>query len=131
MTNRVTFVNHKGKSILYINYSHLNSSKPDEEKQILDVLDEITKLVKDKKEKILFLSDVRDTSANTKVMTALKTFATSCKERDIIEKECIVGITGVKKALLSSVNFFAHTAIYNFDTLEQAKDWLVSPDPMK
>lgn len=122
---RVQWVTHKGKKILYINYSKLVATKPEEKQLILDTIKKAHDIAEESKEKIRFLSDVTDASANQEVMRALKEFAVFTSSNNKVEKECVVGISGVQKVLLTGVNAFAKSKLVMFDDLEKAKDWLV------
>jgi hypothetical protein len=122
---RVTWIDHKGKKILYINYSKLKASLPDEKQLILDTIKQARDFTVRSTEKIRYLSDVTNTSANTEVMSALKEFATFTAGNNKVEKECVVGLTGIQKILVSGVNAFAKSKLVMFDDIEKAKDWLV------
>jgi hypothetical protein len=124
--DRLQWITHKDKKILYINYSNLKCAKPEEEKLILDTIKKARDLSADSKEKIRFLSDVTNSSASKVVMQALKEFAAFTAANKKTEKECVVGISGVQKILLSAINMFAQSKLEMFDNVEQAKDWLVS-----
>ncbi|MCP4761567.1 MAG: hypothetical protein GY870_07280 [archaeon] len=120
---RIKWIKHKGKDILYLDYSNLRGSKDGE--VFTQIIDNAKTLIVEKKEKVLFLTNSIDGTADTKVMKLLKDFAKYCKDNDFIEKECVVGITGVKKVLLNAVNKFAKTNLEIIETVEKAKDWLV------
>lgn len=122
---RLEWINHKGKKILYINYSKLIATKPEEKKLILDTIKKARDIAANSKEKIRFLSDVTDASADKEVTQALKEFAAFTAANDKTEKECVVGITGIQKVLLTAINAFAKSKIIMFNDIAQAKDWLV------
>lgn len=124
--DRLEWISHKGKKILYINYSNLHSSKPEELKEILDTIKKARDLSAKSKEKIRFLTDVTNTSANREVTQALKEFAAYTSSNNKVEKECVVGISTIQKVLLNSINLFAKSKIVVFDTVDQAKEWLVT-----
>lgn len=118
---RVRYIPYKGRQILYIDYSNLKSSK-----EVCPVIAKLTEMVHSMSAKQLFLTDATDGSADKDTMAALKRVAQLCKERDVVEKECIVGIKGIKKVLLKAVNTFAKSNIVMFDTQEEAMEWLVA-----
>ena len=118
---RVRFVDHKGRKILYVDYSNLKKSE-----EILPVIGQLENVVKTTTKKLLFLTDATDGSANKESLNALKKVAKLCKDRDIVEKECIIGITGLKKVLLKAVNTFAKSNVIMKNSMEEAKDWLVA-----
>jgi len=118
---RVHFIQHKNRQILYIDYSNL--AKPAE---VLPVIATLFDLVKTLKSKQLFLSNATNGSADKDTMAALKEVAKYCNDNKLVEKECIVGVTGIKKVLLTAVNAFARSNIVMFNTMDEAKDWLVT-----
>ena len=58
-------------------------------------------------------------------MNALKELVIYCKENNIIQKEGIVGAQGIKQTFVSSLNVVLKTALKTFETVEEAKNWLV------
>ncbi|NHI92277.1 MAG: hypothetical protein EAX96_07215 [Candidatus Lokiarchaeota archaeon] len=124
---RVRWINHKGKNIIVADYSNLRSNKPEDKAIVFRVIDEFKKeLNKLKGKKALTLTDVTNSYANSETMDALKSLAKYCKEKDLIEKECAVGITGVKKFLLQVVNLFGGSDVKPFNDMEPAMEYLVS-----
>jgi hypothetical protein len=123
---RVNWITHKGKQILYIDYTGLKTPKDTD--IILKTIEAAKKIVENSQENLLFLSNATDASTNIEVMNELKQFAAYCKQKDIVKKECIIGIAGLKKVLLNAVNTFAKSSLKTFETLEEAKDWLISEE---
>jgi hypothetical protein len=124
--DRLEWITHKGKKILYLNYSNLKSSIPEEKQLILDTIKRARDLSAESKEKIRFLSDVTNSSASSDVMQALKEFAAFTSTNNKVEKECVIGLTGLQTVLLSGVKLFANSKMEMFKDIEDAKDWLVS-----
>lgn len=118
---RVRLIDHKGRKILYIDYSHLKKSE-----EVLPVIEQLEVKVRTFKSKQLFLTDATDGAANKEIMDALKRVAKVCKDLDVVEKECIIGVTGLKKVLLKAVNAFAKSNVVMKNSLEEAKDWLIT-----
>ncbi len=77
------------------------------------------------KEKLNFLQTLPNASANMEAMNALKELVIYCKENNIIQKEGIVGAQGIKQTFVSSLNVVLKTALKTFETVEEAKNWLV------
>ncbi|MFX0051530.1 MAG: hypothetical protein ACFE8U_09595 [Candidatus Hermodarchaeota archaeon] len=121
--DRVKWINHQGKEILLIDYSGLKSSK--NKNEILGIIETFKDTALKKGGKILFLSDVTNAYTDREVFSELKNEAKFCADNDLIEKECIVGVTGVKKALVNIVNRFAKTNLVLFNSREEAKSWLI------
>jgi len=56
-------------------------------------------------------------------LNAIKMSARITKE--LTSKEAVVGVTGAKKILLRITQLFAGMQLRPFDTLEEAKEWLI------
>lgn len=112
------WINHKGKKILYINYGKLPPP---------DMLALIKKasgmLVASGSSENLTLTDMRDVFVNNEFIALAK--EQGKVSLPLTKKAAIVGVTGVKKILLTGVNAFTSKPRIPFDTLEEAKDWLV------
>ncbi|MHA2367149.1 MAG: hypothetical protein ACXAC7_24570 [Candidatus Hodarchaeales archaeon] len=121
--DRVTWIEHKGREILYIDYSGLDARSNKED--ILGVIEEFKKKALEKKAKTLFLSNVTDAYTDSFIFSELKAAAKFCVDNNLIEKECIVGIKGIKKAFVKIINTFARTTLVTFNSVDKAKDWLV------
>ncbi len=72
----------------------------------------------------LSLVDLRGCFADQGVMAAYKEAAALLSP--YIEASAVVGITGFQRSLLELVNKAADLGCRPFDSLEEAKDWLVS-----
>ena len=75
---------------------------------------------------IYYLSDVTNSIANTASMKLLQDIAQYTIDSGKCGKMSVVGITGIKKSLLSLLNVVMHANQKGFDTIQQAKEWLVS-----
>ena len=119
--NRIRWIEHKGKTILYIDYS--NFSNTDEIiNTILKVNDFVKKLGK---YEILVLVDVRNSIANEKIVVdALKNNALIVKP--YVRKVAVVGVTVTQQVILTVVNVFSNLGIKPFDKVDDAKDWLIN-----
>ena len=111
------WIEYKGKEILFIDYRGLGLDES------LETLDRAGEMIAERKKKILILVDTRDAYTSPEFMTRLKE---SGKEMSsLMEKQAIVGITGLKAILLNAYNRFTGSALRPFSTLEEAKEWLV------
>ena len=117
--SRMKWITHKGKEILYEDYTNLTGE------QIARLVPAITKLTEDNDYKdILLLLDLSNSYANKDAVNA---FVESGKiSKDRLTKTAVLGITGVKKVLLNFVNKFTNVGAKGLNTIEDAKDWLVS-----
>jgi hypothetical protein len=126
MTNQVTstmqWIEYKDKSILLIEYSGVD---------MLDLEGEIhenelatIKLGKSGKTDLLFLTDVTSVHIDLAAVNAFKS-ATQAME-PYTKGSAVVGIHGIRRILLDAVNRFSKIETKAFDTLDRAKEWLVS-----
>jgi hypothetical protein len=122
--DRVQWIEYKGKKILYLNYSGLRAKIPEEKQIALAVMEEAKKITGEAKEKILFLSDVSNTVSDTDLVDALKELGHVTAGSGKVEKECVVGISGIQKALVSMLNLMTKSKLVMFDTVEAGKDYL-------
>ena len=112
------WIQHKGKKILYVKYGGL---KPQE---MLELVIKATQMIVDaKSNEVLTLTDVTDCFVNNE-------FTELSKQQGKIslpltKKAAIVGVTGVKNILLRGVNAFTPKPRIPFNTIAEAKDWLV------
>jgi len=120
ITNRIRWIKHKEKPILLLDYSNfLNSDETI--RTISEVNEYIKKLgVYD----ILLLVDVRNSYANEKmVVDALKQNALIVKP--YVKKAAVVGVTYTQEVILTVVNMFSSLGLKPFDTINNAKHWLI------
>jgi uncharacterized protein YjgD (DUF1641 family) len=122
---RISWVEHKGKKILFIDYTNLRSTIPEEKAETLDVIKRVKDLAEESKGKILFLSDVTNATPDKDVLDALKDLATFTNSRQIVEKECVVGLSSMQKVLMNIINLVSKAKLTMFGTVQEAKDWLV------
>ncbi|MBI4979278.1 MAG: hypothetical protein HZC28_17485 [Spirochaetes bacterium] len=112
------WIDHKGKKIIYIKYGGLTQP------QMLDQIREATKMIVESgSNENLSLTDMTDTHIFDEFMELAK--IEGAKSLPLTKKAAIVGVVGVKRILLNAVNMVSPKARKPFDTIEQAKDWLV------
>jgi hypothetical protein len=120
MSNKIYFLEHNGKKILY---HDLRACTADECVKILEEAKLfITSLPVDNS--LLGLNDVRDAKINTAVIQAAKEYAKIAKPYSY--KSAIVGVDGLKNIMLQGIIQFSNLNIAQFDTIEKAKDWLAA-----
>jgi hypothetical protein len=112
------WITHKGKKILYIRYSGISPSEQ------LDLIRAATKIlletgVKDN----LTLTDVTNTFVSKEFVELAKEKGGESKE--VTKKAAIIGIEGIRKLLLHVVNTVSGNSRKPFNSIEEAKDWLV------
>ena len=114
----IEWIDHKGKKILYINYSGLTKGEE------IDQIEKATQILIDTKSKEnLTLSDLRKALVDQDFVEKSKEKGKISK--DYTKKAAVLGIDGVRKILLKAVNAFSGNPREPFSTMEDAKDWLV------
>ncbi|MEQ6165876.1 hypothetical protein AAOE16_01675 [Ekhidna sp. MALMAid0563] len=116
----VSYITHKGRKILYVNFKDIKSKEA-----VLANLEEMKKFYLEATEKIYLLLDVRGTFTDPEVMDRLKNYGKN-HFNGKSEKRAVLGVTGVKKILLKGYNLVTKTEVQPFDDEEQAKDYLAS-----
>ncbi|MCP4762202.1 MAG: STAS/SEC14 domain-containing protein [archaeon] len=119
LQKRIKFIKHKGKQIYFADVSDSGGE------ELLALLDEDDKFRKAHLEEIHYLL-IDTTDANITRPCLAKIKETMTIEHPNLKKSAIVGVTGVKKALLAAANRFGAVSIKPFATLDEAKDWLIS-----
>ncbi|MEN8121413.1 MAG: hypothetical protein ABFS35_13760 [Bacteroidota bacterium] len=120
MVQRVRWIEHKGKKIIYHDLSKLNT---DEAVRVVRQFEQF--VIKNKDNPALVsLTDFTDAHIFGESFEEVKRVAKLV--RPILNKRAVIGITGVKKVLYKAANIFANgTPSKMFNTLEEAKDYLV------
>jgi len=116
---KVQWITHKGKKILFSDYSNVKSQT-----EMISILDEYLKQIRSSSGKVLVFSDVSDAATGPDFMKKAKEEGKSLIERT--DKSAIMGITGLKGMLLKGYNLFSGDKMKPFSTKEEALDYLVS-----
>ena len=114
-------IQHKGRTILYFNYQGLEDDGLVH--QIRENEKGILSLIAQGKRDLLRLTDISGCYASPEIMDAFKDVA--LKVSPYFKASAVVGIVGGKKVLLDLVNRLSGLGVRPFDSLEEAKDWLV------
>ena len=117
MSERVQWIDHKGKKILFNNYQGLKG-------------DEYTQIIKESEKEsinsgvktVYVLNDVTDSFMNDDSTAAAKHWVEECKKQGITLVISLVGITGLKRIVAQAVKRDMHFA----KSVEDAKDYLAS-----
>ena len=118
-------IQYKEKEIYFIDYSNIKTSE-----EFLKTIKE-TGAFREKvkalgKKDFLILVDITDSCLNIEILDELKKAGRIIKE--ITMKEAIVGITGYKRILLQIVQTFTNLHFKVFNTIQEAKDWLIEEE---
>jgi hypothetical protein len=123
MTKGAQFIEYKGQSIYYVDYSNIKTN--DEFRAVIRQSNSFREKVKSEgKKDLLMLVDVTGSFVYGDVLTEIKKAGKITKEMTL--KEAVVGISGGKKILLKIVQSFTSMNLKVCDTIDEAKDWLVS-----
>jgi hypothetical protein len=113
MSDRVSWIEHKGVKILYADYSGTS------EEEFVQVVDEFeNELAKQTPGSVVTLTNVTNTVITNELRTRLRELTE--RTRGISRKAAAVGITGFKRAIA----VLLRRDLYYATSLEEAKDWL-------
>ena len=118
MDDRIHFVEHQGKQILLLDFSHANAH----EMQLLLEYVRIT-VAKHAHESVMTLADYTGSTVDHAVATKIKEVLTL--DRPFVKKTAWVGTESIPHAFLESFHTFSQREIVTFKTREEAMDWLV------
>jgi hypothetical protein len=115
----VSFIQYKGKKVLFADYS--NCKTPQE---TIEVLEQTRKCYLNNDEKFLALNNFSNAPSNTEYMDLAKKYAREYFDARNIKEACF-GLSGIKSILLSAYNLVVKNKVLNFNTKEEALDYLV------
>lgn len=118
MDDRIHFVEHKGKQILLLDYSHATA----QQMQLLLEQVRIT-VAQHARESLLTFADFTGAEVDRIVATRIKEVLTL--DRPFVKKTAWVGTEKIPKALMDGFHQFSRREIATFPTREEAMDWLV------
>ena len=118
MDDRIHFVEHKGKQILLIDYSHANAH----EMQLLLEHVRVT-VAQHGHESLVTLADFTGSTVDHAVATRIKEVLTL--DRPFVKKTAWVGAESIPRAFMENFHNFSRREIVTFNTREEAMDWLV------
>jgi hypothetical protein len=117
MTDRIQFMQHKGKKILHLNF---RAAKAEE---VIEIIGKAKAVIGAQPERsVRTLTDVTDAAFNSRVSEAMKDFVNHNKR--FVTASAVVGVTGLKQIIYNAVVKFSGRNLVAFDTIEQARDWL-------
>lgn len=116
--NQAQLITHKGRKIVYVNLSGCQAA------EVSTITDEARKLIASQpKESALILTDVTNIQLNSETSHIMKAFSEN--NTPYTKASAVIRIEGLKKIIYSAVQRVSGRTIPTFDTVEQAKDWLV------
>ena len=118
-----SFIQYKEKEIYYVDYSNIKTNE-----EFLARIKQANafreKIKAGGKRDLLMLVDITDSFVYGEVLEQIKNASKQTKE--LTAREAVVGVTGGKKILLKIVQTFSNMSLKIFDSVEDAKEWLVS-----
>jgi hypothetical protein len=113
VSDRVSWIEHKGARILYADYSGLSGE------EYIEVIEEFrNELLKQSPGSVVTLTNVTGSTVSNEVKDKLKELAEQTE--GISKGAAAIGITGFKKAIAILIR----RDLYWADSLEEAKEWL-------
>ncbi len=118
MEERIRLIQYEGKNILHLDFSNCKAE------EILNTITRAKKVIATYPEKsLLTLTDVTDARFNDTVTQEMKVF--TAHNRPYVRAGAVVGVTGLKRIIFQAVIAFSGRKLSTFDSVEQAKQWLV------
>lgn len=121
MDDRIHFIEHQGKQILMIDYSHATA----QQMQLLLEHVRVT-VAQHARESLLTLADFTGAEIDRTVATKIKEVLTL--DRPFVKKTAWVGTENIPHALMDGFHTFSQRQIVTFKTREEAMNWLVEED---
>ncbi len=118
MDDRIKFVEHQGKRILLLDFSHSSTH----EMQLLLEYVRVT-VARHAHESVVTLADFTGATVDHAVATKIKEVLTL--DRPFVKKTAWVGAEGIPHAFMENFHNFSQREITTFKTREEAMDWLV------
>lgn len=116
---RVRFVQHCGKDILLVDFSNCEADGAHL------IIDKAKALICTRSEQsLLTLTDVTNLRFDEKISDRMKEYA--AHNKPFVKAAAVVGIVGLKKIIFQAVVMFSKRKLDVFDTVDQAKTWLVT-----
>jgi len=116
--DRIRFISHKGVDILLLDFSGC---------QVMEIFPLFTRakavIASRPRGSLLTLADVTGTQVNDTISHQVKSF--TIHNKPYVKASAVVGAEGIKKVMLGKVEIASKREFPEFETLDQAKDWLV------
>jgi SpoIIAA-like len=119
MDERIHFIEHRGKQILLLDFSHATA----DEMQLLLEYVRIT-VAQHGHEALVTLADFTGAEVDHAVATRIKEVLTL--DRPFVKKTAWVGAESVPHAFMENFQSFSQREIVTFKTREEAMDWLAT-----
>ncbi len=118
MDDRIHFIEHQGKQILFIDFSRATAPQM----QLILELVRMT-VAQHARESLLTLADLTEATVDHAVATKIQEGYTL--DRPFVKKSAWVGTEKIPRTFLENFRSFSQRDIVTFKTREEAMDWLV------
>jgi hypothetical protein len=116
---RVRFIEHAGRRVLFLNYSHCDVS------MLKAVAEEGHRVIAlEQPNSVLTLNDVTGTTFDKESVAVLQ--AKVAANALYVRRAAVVGISGLQRLIYEGVQAFSKRRIPHFETREEALSWLVT-----
>jgi hypothetical protein len=117
MNDRVRFIEHRGKQILLVDFSHANV------REMLFLLDQLRiTAAQQPRESVVTLCDYTGSTVDHTVSTRIKEVLTL--DRPFVTETAWVGTESIPNAFMENFHSFSQRKIATFATREEAMEWL-------
>jgi hypothetical protein len=115
---RVRFIEHEGRRVLFINYSHCDVA------MLKAVAEEGHRVIAgEQPESVLTLNDVTGTTFDKESVAVLQEMVAA--NAPYVRRAAVVGISGLQRLIYEGVQAFSRRRIPAFETRQEALAWLV------
>jgi hypothetical protein len=119
VSDRVQFITHNGKEILFLNFSSCAIN------EMVQVIEEAKRAIRTKPEgSVLTLTDVTNARFDETVTQKMKEF--TVHNKPYVKAAAVIGVVGIKKIIYEAVLLFSGRKIHVFDKIDDAKNWLAT-----
>ena len=116
---RSTWIEHKGKKILYQDFSKNFYNSAAVKTELAEVQNIVTSQPLNS---VRVLSDFRDTNVGSDLLSAMNSASTATKAH--VQKTAVLGVSGMKRKLADLLTAMTGQPLKYFDDLDAAKNWL-------
>lgn len=116
---RSNWIEHKGKKILYQDFSRNFYNSAAVKTELAEVQEIVTSQPLNS---VRVLSDFRDTNVGSDLLSAMNTASAATKAH--VQKTAVLGVTGMKRKLADLLTALTGQDLKYFDDIESAKNWL-------
>jgi len=117
--DRIKFIHHKGAEILLLDFSDCKAD------DVHPLVEQAKSVIASRPHRsLLTLANVTNTRFDDSVNQRMKDF--TLHNKPYVRAAAVVGVTGIKKIIFEAILLFSQRNMQSFDTVERARDWLIS-----